>query len=153
MEQLVWRQSIEQDACLKGLPRPWRPAASRALPGSAEPVQTLPSSLFPRGSVVHSYLAQQWQLEGLPRPGLAGRSGRKGWGSRISGSLNGKAQGQVALGCFSLRGQGTYTHILAQNIALCSAKIVVALGEPCAALTILTRLWQSCPVASACSGT
>lgn len=48
MEQLVRQQSTEQEASLKGLPRPWRSAASRVLPGSAEPILDLSILLVPR---------------------------------------------------------------------------------------------------------
>lgn len=51
-----------------------------------------------QGAVVHSHLAQVEHLQDLPRPGLTGRSGRKGLGTRYPSSLDGKAQEQVALG-------------------------------------------------------
>lgn len=55
-----------------------------------------------QGVVVYSHLAQVKQFQGLPRPGLTGRSGRKGLGTRYPDSLDGKAQEQVTLGCCSL---------------------------------------------------
>lgn len=69
MEQLVRQQSIEQEPSLKGLPRPWRSAASRALPGSAEPVPDPSILLVPRR---RAYVAT-WLSSGSWKayPGLA----------------------------------------------------------------------------------
>lgn len=72
------QQSIDQGASLKGVPRPWGSTASSVLPGSAESLLE-PSILpVPKGGGVHSHPAQVQQLQGLPRPGLPGTSGRKG---------------------------------------------------------------------------
>lgn len=55
------QQSIEQEASLKGLPRPWRSTASRVLPGSAESVPD-PSTLpVPKRNIVTWLSSGSWK--------------------------------------------------------------------------------------------